>query len=87
MFNSSNLYVTFETLIELRENNDEMGRSPFRRWFSRLDQRAAARVAVALERMSEGNLEMSNQSAKASWNDASHSVPDIACISDATAKP
>ena len=43
-------------MIEIREYNDERGRSPFRRWFNRLDKRAAARVAVALERMSEGNL-------------------------------
>ncbi len=43
-------------MIEIREYNDERGRSPFRRWFSRIDNRAAARVAVALERMSEGNL-------------------------------
>lgn len=43
-------------MIELREYNDERGRSPFNRWFRRLDNRAAARIAVALERMSEGNL-------------------------------
>lgn len=43
-------------IIEIREYNDERGRSPFRRWFRRLDNQVAARVAVALERMSEGNL-------------------------------
>lgn len=43
-------------IIELREYNDERGRSPFRRWFRRLDNRAAARIAVALERMTDGNL-------------------------------
>ena len=43
-------------MIELREYNDERGRSPFRRWFRRLDNRAAARIAVALERMTDGNL-------------------------------
>ena len=43
-------------MIEILEYNDERGRSPFRRWFNRLNHQAAARVAVALERMSEGNL-------------------------------
>ena len=43
-------------MIELREYNDQHGRNPFRRWFRRLENRAAARVAVALERMAEGNL-------------------------------
>ena len=43
-------------VIELREYNDDQGRNPFRRWFRRLDHNAAARIAVVLERMSEGNL-------------------------------
>ncbi len=43
-------------MIELREYIDEQGRSLFRRWFRRLDHVAASRIAVALERMSEGNL-------------------------------
>ena len=49
-------YTLPMAMIEIREYNDERGRSPFRRWFGRLDNRAAARIAVALERMSEGNL-------------------------------
>ena len=48
-------YALPMTTIELREYNDERGRSPFRRWFRRLDNRAAARIAIALERMAEGN--------------------------------
>ncbi len=43
-------------VIELREYNDDQGRNPFRRWFRQLDHNAAARIAVVLERMSEGNL-------------------------------
>ena len=43
-------------MIELREYLDSLGRAPFSRWFNRLDAVAAARVAVALQRMQEGNL-------------------------------
>jgi putative addiction module killer protein len=43
-------------MIELREYLDSLGRSPFSRWFNKLDSFAAARVAIALERMQEGNL-------------------------------
>lgn len=43
-------------MIELLEYNDERGRSPFQRWFRRLDNRAAARVTAALERMIDGNF-------------------------------
>ncbi len=32
------------------------GRSPFAEWFDRLSQEAAAKVAVALKRMEQGNL-------------------------------
>lgn len=35
---------------------DERGRSPFARWFDRLDAGAAAKVRVALARMEQGNL-------------------------------
>jgi putative addiction module killer protein len=31
------------------------GRSPFERWFERLDDRAAARVTMALTRLEQGN--------------------------------
>lgn len=48
--------MRYRDMVELREYNDERGRSPFRRWFSRLDTPAATRVAVAIERMTEGNL-------------------------------
>ena len=43
-------------MIELLEYRDERGRSPFGRWLTRLDRYAAARIAIALERMAEGNF-------------------------------
>ncbi|MEJ8571702.1 type II toxin-antitoxin system RelE/ParE family toxin [Microbaculum marinum] len=35
---------------------DPHGRSPFARWFGTLNARAAARIAVTLARMGQGNL-------------------------------
>ena len=43
-------------MIEIGEFVDARGNSPFARWVSRLDRRAAARVAVALYRIETGNL-------------------------------
>jgi putative addiction module killer protein len=43
-------------MIELREYLDRFGRGPFSRWFNKLDSVAAARVAIALQRMQEGNF-------------------------------
>ena len=43
-------------MIELREYIDPEGRSPYARWFNRLDAQAAAKVATALVRMEQGNL-------------------------------
>ena len=40
----------------LVEYLDERGRSPFGKWFARLDAQAAARVAAALYRLTEGNV-------------------------------
>jgi len=42
--------------IELREALDPAGRSPFVRWFARLDAPAAARVTTALYRLADGNV-------------------------------
>lgn len=42
--------------IEIREFLDASGRSPFARWFDGLNAVAAARVAVALTRLSQGNF-------------------------------
>ena len=43
-------------MIEIREYIDTDGRSPYGRWFNRLNAQAAARVATALIRMEGGNL-------------------------------
>ena len=42
--------------MEILEYIDAAGRSPFARWFNRLDARAAAKVATALVRLEQGNL-------------------------------
>ncbi|MCY4385557.1 MAG: type II toxin-antitoxin system RelE/ParE family toxin [Desulfurellaceae bacterium] len=43
-------------MIEAREYIDAKGRSPFARWFNRLNAQAAAKVVTALVRMEQGNL-------------------------------
>jgi len=42
--------------VEVHEFLDGSGRSPFARWFDGLDAPAAARVTVALTRLSRGNF-------------------------------
>jgi putative addiction module killer protein len=43
-------------LIEVREYQDRRGHSPFAHWFDRLDPAAAAKVAVSLARLAQGNV-------------------------------
>lgn len=43
-------------MLSILEYLDATGRSPFRDWFDELEATAAARVAVALARMEQGNL-------------------------------
>ena len=43
-------------MIGIGEFIDADGRSPYARWFYRLDARAAAKVATALVRMEQSNL-------------------------------
>ncbi len=43
-------------MLEIREYVDPEGRSPYARWFDRLNARAAAKVATAVVRMEHGNL-------------------------------
>ena len=43
-------------MVDVREYLDPQGRSPFERWFNRLNAPAAAKVASALVRMEQGNL-------------------------------
>ena len=42
--------------MEMLEYLDASGRSPFRRWFDGLEARAAAKVAIVLARIEQGNL-------------------------------
>jgi putative addiction module killer protein len=42
--------------LTLREYLDEAGRSPFGRWFDDLNAPAAAKVAIALTRIKQGNF-------------------------------
>lgn len=43
-------------MLALQEYVDDQGRSPFARWFKKLDARAAAKIATTLARMEAGNL-------------------------------
>ena len=43
-------------MVAIREYVDPEGRSPYARWFNRLDAQAAAKVTTALVRMEQGNL-------------------------------
>lgn len=43
-------------MIEIREFLDAKGDSPYRRWFDRLNAKAAAKVATALTRLAHGNF-------------------------------
>lgn len=42
-------------MIVLREYVDDVGRSPFGAWFDSLEGRAAAKVTIALERITQGH--------------------------------
>ncbi|HZY62089.1 MAG TPA: type II toxin-antitoxin system RelE/ParE family toxin [Edaphobacter sp.] len=42
-------------MIVIREYVDDVGRSPFGAWFDSLEARAASKVAVALERITQGH--------------------------------
>jgi putative addiction module killer protein len=44
------------SMIEVREYLDHGGHSPFAAWSDRLNREAAAKVAVALARIQQGNL-------------------------------
>ena len=43
-------------MVEIREYIDVNGRSPYAKWFDVLNAPAAAKVAVALVRMEQGNF-------------------------------
>jgi putative addiction module killer protein len=44
------------SVIEILEYLDKAGRSPYGKWFADLDSTAAAKITVAVVRMSQGNL-------------------------------
>jgi putative addiction module killer protein len=44
------------SLIQVREYLDRGGRSPFAAWFEALNAPAAAKVAIAVTRIAQGNL-------------------------------
>jgi putative addiction module killer protein len=43
-------------MITIKEYIDLQGRSPYAKWFNRLNAPAAAKVVIALVRMEQGNL-------------------------------
>jgi putative addiction module killer protein len=43
-------------VIDVREYLDAAGRSPFGKWFKALDPTAAAKVTIAIARMTQGHL-------------------------------
>lgn len=43
-------------MVQIREYIDAKGRSPYARWFNRLNPQAAAKVVAALVRMEQRNL-------------------------------
>ena len=42
--------------IEIKEYLDHKGKSPFAKWFNKLDKTAAAKITTALYRIQAGNL-------------------------------
>ncbi|PZP38546.1 MAG: addiction module protein [Pseudomonas fluorescens] len=42
--------------METKEYLTSLGKSPFEEWFSSLDSQAAAKVAVAITRLSQGHM-------------------------------
>jgi putative addiction module killer protein len=56
LFNNGIIYLTIETMIDIREYNDRGGRSPFRQWYDGLNSDAARKVTTALYRVGLGNV-------------------------------
>jgi putative addiction module killer protein len=42
-------------VIKIRQYIDRLGRSPFDRWFDKLDENTQARVTISLDRLERGN--------------------------------
>ncbi len=53
-------------MVVVREYVDREGRSPYAKWFNRLNARAAAKVATALVRLEQGTSPASRELAPVS---------------------
>ncbi|WP_312861725.1 hypothetical protein [Segnochrobactrum spirostomi] len=73
--------------MDLRYFVDAGGDSPFEAWFSALDSMAAAKVAVALARLEQGNLGNVKSVGAAFSNIGSIGGPATGSISVVTATP
>ena len=49
-------HVLLSVVIEVREYLAADGSSPYQKWFNSLNAQAAAKVAIAITRMDQGNL-------------------------------
>ena len=72
-------------MIEVREYTDADGNCPYAKWFDRLNAQAAAKVAVAIIRMGQGNLSNAKSVGAGVHEYVTNSDPDTACISAGTA--
>ena len=71
-------------MIDVREYNDREGHSPYAAWFDRLNAQAAAKVAIALTRLAQGNFSNVKGSVPECLNAGLVSDPDTASISART---
>ena len=55
-------------MIKIKEYIDSNDRSPYARWFNRLNAPAAARIVTAIVRMEQGNFSNAKGVGGASWN-------------------
>jgi len=56
LVDSGTIYVTIDTMVDIREYHDRGGHSPFRDWYDRLNAEAARKVTTALYRVGLGNF-------------------------------
>ena len=52
--NAGYICVTINSVTELRTYVDRLGRSPFDRWYEKHEDSTRARIAIALNRLSQG---------------------------------
>jgi putative component of toxin-antitoxin plasmid stabilization module len=73
-------------MLEIKEYLDRRGRSPFGSWFNKLDNKVAAKIAVALVRIEMGNLSNVKGSGGGFSSRKSTMAPGIESILARTAK-